>query len=66
MSKIVQFIDGTFGVRRRSIFGYMYLDLVSPSFWWGRGDKFMHDCKGSKELAQRAYNIMYDKGTPIS
>jgi hypothetical protein len=65
MAKIVQFTDGTFGVRRMSFFGYEYLDLTSPRFWWQRGSTFMDDCRGSEELARRAYSIVYDKGTPI-
>lgn len=64
MAKIVRFADGTFGIRRLTLFGYAYLDLVSPCFWWSRTDRFIHDCHGSKKAAQRAYNYVYDKGTP--
>ena len=53
--KLVRFEDGTFGVRRWWFFGWVYLDLKSPSmFNWSAQSEYFIDCKGTKEQALKA------------
>lgn len=69
--RIVEFKDGSFGIRSGFIF-YKYLDLVVPKLWWSRRFKEFKDCKGSLESCLK-YKKMYkdiekqlkDAGTPI-
>ena len=46
--KIVQFRDGTYGVRRWSWLqlGWEYLGLLVPgtNFWWSRSNHLFRDC----------------------
>jgi len=62
--KIVRFKDGTYGVRRFSWFfmGYLYINLASQAFWWGRGDEYFPECRGTEERARAVLNTLTDKG----
>ena len=52
--KLVEFEDGTFGVRKGYwIYGYYYLDLTCSLHAWDSKSKFFKDCKGTKEDAIR-------------
>jgi len=51
--KIVEFEEGTFAIRKKSIFGYyQYKDLKHNGFWWGEGSNFFKDCicKSEEEI----------------
>ena len=66
--KIVKFKDGTYGVRRFSLFfGYVYKDLANSGadFWWPRDSRSFRDCRSSKENAEAFFNIATDKGTKV-
>lgn len=43
--KVVQFSNGTYGIRKLSILGYEYLDFKMPCFWWGLKSRFIDDCQ---------------------
>ena len=45
--KVVQFKDGTYGVRRRFLFFFFqYRDLRDPEYWWSASSKyFRSDCR---------------------
>lgn len=47
---VIKFTDGTYGVRKWALgqwfrFGWIFMDLKSPGFWWPSGDPFLPDCK---------------------
>lgn len=71
--KIVKFKDGKYGVRQWSLFdfGYLFLDLNSPKFWWGPDKHFFrNDCRGTldevREAIRRHENMKSaDLGEPI-
>lgn len=50
--KLVQFTDGTFGIRVGSWLNYRFIDLDDPIFTWGRKSKHLKSCKGTKEKAK--------------
>ena len=64
--KIVKFMDGTFAIRKFSIFffSYIYKDLVT-SHWWGLNDAYFYECKGSIERVKKEYYKRKDKGRVI-
>jgi len=44
--KLVKFYDGTYGVRKWTLFGYEYADLTnSNTHWWGKNCMFFSGCK---------------------
>lgn len=62
--KIVKFSDGKYGVRKWTLFGYEYLDLLQPVFWWGLDSTFFGYCHGTLQAAEKAA-ARFDKGTPV-
>lgn len=52
--KLVQFEDGTYGVRMYWLFGWHFKDLRNPRFEWTRGGEFFHCCKGTRREAENA------------
>ena len=68
--KIVQFIDGSYAIRKRKgIFGeYYYLDLNSPSyFWWKQSSRHFTGCKTRRlDIIKEIYQKLTDKGNPIN
>jgi hypothetical protein len=55
--KLVEFADGTFGVRLSWMFGWYFLDLDLPHHSWKRGSQFFEDsCKGSRIKAESRIN----------
>ena len=60
--KIVKFKDGTYGVRRLSLFGYEYKDFRNPQFWWLRNSQYFPDCHGTHAEAE----YYTDKGTVVN
>ena len=60
--KIVKFKDGTYGVRRLTLFGYKYKDLRSLRHWLSRNSPYFSDCHGT--LAEAEYYT--DKGTVVN
>ena len=77
MSKpiIVQFEDGTYGIRFRfCFFWFEYLDLTVTNeiHKWGKNDKFFKDCKGDLATVEKLIAPYYhvkqknsDNGKPI-
>lgn len=63
--KIVQFKDGTFGVRRWSWskFGWVFLDLRNPSVCRSLSSKYIRDCHGELDEVMDIYIRYSDKGT---
>lgn len=60
--KIVKFKDGTYGVRRLTLFGYEYKSFRRPlQFWWSRNSEYFSDCHGT--LAEAEYYT--DKGKVV-
>lgn len=64
--KIVQFKDGTYGIRRLTFSGFEYLDFNQPEYWWDIKSRPFCDCKTSKEEVLKAYERFGDKGTIVS
>ena len=63
--KLVEFKNGSFGVRKATLFGYAYLDLRGIGFWWSRRDSsFSSYCRGSRTVAERLLQSLTDKGSP--
>lgn len=60
--KIVKFKDGTYGVRRLTLFGYEYKDFRSLKHWWSLNSICFADCRGT--LAEAEYYA--DKGTVVN
>ena len=50
--KLVEFEDGTFGVRRGWWSFHEFLDLQNPIFWWQQGGRFFRDCTGTRAEAE--------------
>ena len=50
--KLVEFENGTFGVRVRWFFGSYFCDLISPGYTWTYNDKCFKDCQGSRDEAE--------------
>ena len=61
--KIVKFKDGTYGIRKLSLFGYKYLDI---HYWYYRLDRYFCDCKITLEKAVQKMDLLEDKGTIVS
>ena len=52
MSKLVEFSDGTFGLRKGVwLFGYEFQDFKSNGLFWRIGSQYFNDCKTTKEKA---------------
>jgi hypothetical protein len=66
--KIVKFKNGQFGLRKFSVFGYVYKDLKPNStYWWSLSDGFIDSCKtNSYNQVVDLYNKFHDKGTVIN
>ena len=52
--KLVEFSDGTFGVRLTWSFGWSFVDLKNGQFKWRRGSRYFKDCRGTREEAKNA------------
>lgn len=50
--KLVQFEDGTYGVRTFWFFGWWFRDLACPGFSWKVSSRFFYGCKGTKKKAR--------------
>ena len=59
--KIVKFKDGTYGVRRLTLYGYKYKDFHIPRYWWSRNSIYFADCRGT--LTEAEYYT--DKGKVV-
>lgn len=69
--ELVQFIDGSYGVKRTTgwwIFGSEeYYDFAScKTYWWSFNSGYMKDCRTlDKEKAMRLHQVLSDKGIPV-
>lgn len=63
--KLVEFADGSFGIRVRLLFRYVYIDLETCKHKWERKSYWFKYCKGSKERATEVFTSLYDKGTIV-
>ena len=54
--KLVQFSDGTYGVRVGWLFEYRFRDLVNPEFSWAIGVRHFKDCQGTRDQAEKHLN----------
>ena len=63
--EIIQFQDGTFGVRRYFLNRFEFADFRTLGLWWANDSKFIADCHGTHEQALSAYRQMTDTGTPV-
>jgi len=59
--KLVEFKDGTFGVRNNWFFGWHFIDLRSNNFDWTRSSKYFSNCKGSREIAEQTFMMRGSK-----
>lgn len=64
--KLVRFADGSYGVRRWTLFGFKYVNLRGAAqYWWGHcSEYFLSDCRATREIALRRYLDLADNGTP--
>lgn len=64
---IVQFEDGSYGIRR-GWFSFKYLDLSPGSrFWWPLGSQWMHDCRCTDlQRVKTIYSHLFDPGKPLA
>ncbi len=69
--KLVQFVDGTYGVRKFSIWvlGWVYKDLAGLGYvnthWWSDDEPCFYDCSTSKERAIAYINRSKHKVVPL-
>lgn len=66
--KLVKFKDGTYGIRRFSIWslGYEYKSFAPiSSMWWPGCSEYMTHCRTDKETAEKEFNLLTDKGEPV-
>lgn len=65
-AKIVQFNDGSYGIRKFSFLkmNYIYKDLHSI-FWWKRTSQYFSNCKGSLEEVVYWMRDVDDKGIVV-
>lgn len=63
--KIVKFKDGTYGVRRLTLFGYEYKDFRSIEFWWSRNSQYFPACHGTLTEAEYYTEYYTDKGKVV-
>ena len=62
--KLVQFADGTYGVRRRTLLGYKFIDLSFVSLdcdLLPYSFAFKNSCTGTREAAEEALQQLYHK-----
>ena len=60
--KLVQFDDGTYGVRK-GLIRYRFRDLRSPiNYWWAADNPFFKDCKGTLSEAMVVMGRVKHKG----
>lgn len=46
--------DGkSYAIKKWSIFGSRYFDLMNPGFWWSRNSGFFSDCWAEREIAEK-------------
>ena len=64
--EIVQFKDGTFGVRRHFNGRFEFADFRSLGLWWAVDSKFITDCHVTLEQAKARFYELTDTGTPIN
>ena len=50
--KLVEFNNGTFGIRKNWFFGWWFADLRSQGFTWRRGGAYFTHCQGTREQAE--------------
>ena len=59
MSKLVEFSDGTFGLRKGLwLFGYKFQDFRNPSFSWTMKSFYFKDCTTTEEHARSFKNSL--------
>jgi len=71
--KIVKFEDGSYAIRRRILFWFIYMDTRQYGYWWTKGSRFFKDCKiQSFEDATTCFHEYHqikrrknDVGTPV-
>ena len=64
--EIVQFKDGTFGMRRHFNDRFEFADFRSLGLWWAADSKFITDCHVTLEQAKARFDALTDIGTPIN
>ena len=63
--KIVKFKDGSYGIRKITLFGFLFLDLAnSRNHWWAKY-KYPNDIKGTLDIVTKAFENINDYGTPV-
>jgi hypothetical protein len=50
--KLVEFSDGTFGIRR-GWFHYRFMDFKNNKYWWPQYNEYFFNCKTDKETAMK-------------
>lgn len=63
---IVQFRDGKYAIRKRTLLGYRYKDLTHVSFWWNYKE-YREGTKKSETLmhVENLLEALSDRGTII-
>lgn len=62
--ELVQFKNGTYGIRKRTLFGYKFLSR-SREYWWNL-HYVLDFCQfDSLEDARKIYDAVTDKGKPV-
>ncbi len=51
---IVEFENGKFGVRKRTLFGDRFLNIGIPHMWEKRGQPYFNQCMTNKEQAEKS------------
>lgn len=65
--EIVAFKDGTYGIRKRTLFGYRYRAFVFNREWHRLSDHGYGEClKVTEAEARREYDLLTDNGTPVA
>ena len=61
--ELVEFYDGTFGIRNIST--NTYQDFHSLNFWWPSTSEWFNHCKTSEYEAEQRYHFLSVKYDPI-
>ena len=56
--KLVEFENGRFGVRKLTLFGYVFLNMVSPHIWERQGSAYFNQCMRNKNAAINAIDSL--------
>jgi len=64
MMKLVEFEDGTFGIRKFWFFGWYFVDLFSKGYSWTQSSEHFPDCKRTREHAENILSNLKPKKLP--